>query len=326
MKKIIQNIRKKISLLLVIFLIIFTIPELTSAASLTGISDTLSRLKTGVAANHTIKFTTPTGIANGNTITLTFPASSFTMGASLSGVTIADDAGADNAVTSASWSAPTLTITASSSSVVAAGHTATIKIPTTQITNPAAAGTYVVSIGGTFGDTGKFAVVIVSDDQVAMSANVDPSITFSLSANSSTFGTLSTGSVTTASPNITLTIGTNANSGYTITVQDQGSGSAAGLYNSAASYNIASATALLSAGTEGYGIQGSSASATISSPYNVSGNNVGALSMAATNLATYGSSTSSNHTITVTHLAAISASSKAGSYADTLTYIATGNF
>lgn len=308
-----------LALFLVLVINFFYLP--VHAASLSSISDTLSRLKISTAANHTIVFTTPSGIDSGDTITLTFPGTSFTMGASLTGVTIGG-----NAVTSATWSAPTLTITASATSTVAPAGTATIVIPSAQITNPSSANTYVVSIAGTFGDTGAFAIPIIADEQVVLTASVDPSITFSLSANASAFGTLSTGSISTSSPNITLTVATNGSGGYTITVRDQGSGAADGLYNSASAALIDSATATLSAGTEGYGIQASSATATITAPYNVSGNDVGALQITAQSLATYSTNTTANHTVTVTHKAAISGSTKAGSYSDTLTYIATGNF
>lgn len=320
---------KLINITLVALLLFYFAPNV-QAAALSNLSNTMSREGSAATSNHTIKFTTPSGIATGNTVTLTFPSSTFTMPASLTGVTIADNGSADNAVTSASWNAGSgiLTITASASSTVLAGRQATIKIPSTQITNPTVATptTYVITIGGTFGDTGKIAVVVVPNDQVSLTANIDPSITLSLSANTTAFNTLSTGSVSTSTPNITLTVGTNAYSGYTISVQDQGNGSAGGLFNSAAGHNIVSNTALLVAGTEGYGIQATSANATIAAPYNVSGDNVGQLQITPQNLASFNSSTSSNHIITVSHLAAISASSKAGSYSDTITYIATGNF
>jgi hypothetical protein len=345
MKKLTQNLRKNISLLLIISLILFLIPQkLAFAASLTALSDTLSRMKASTASNHTIKFTTPSGVAAGQTMTITFP-TGFTIGSvDYTDIDVADDgvdltlaATASGTTWGAAFSGQVLTIT-SGTGTIAGSSVITIEIGLNatfgvagdaQIINQTVAQNNTdpkIVIGGTFGDAGTIAVEIVADDQVVLSASVDPSITFSLSANSSAFGSLSTGSVTTSSPNIDLTIATNANAGYTITVKDQGSGSAAGLYNSDASYNIASASATLSAGTEGYGIQGSSAQATIASPYNVSGNQVGALQTTAQNLATYNTSTSGNHTITVTHKAAISGSTKAGSYGDTLTYIATGNF
>lgn len=307
------------------FALLFMFAPNTHAAALTSVSATLSRSKAAQTADHQYKFTTPSGIQTGDTITLTFPAGSFTMAASLTGVTIANGAGADNAVTSATWSSPTLTITASASSIVTAAAVGTIKIPSAQITNPAV-GTYVVSIAGTIGDTGTLAIPIITEDQVTMTASVDASMTFSVSAASSDFGTLSTGSVTTASPNITLTIGTNTNGGYTLYVKDQGNGTVGGLYNASSSANIGSSSGLLAGGTEGYGVQASSANATITAPYNVSGNNVGQLQRTGQSLASYNTYTASNHSITVSHLASISASTRPGSYVDTITYVATGNY
>lgn len=307
------------------------------AASLTVISDTMSRLKVSETSDHTVKFTTPSGIQNGDTITLTFPAASFTMGASLTGVTIADGAGADNAVTSAAWSAPTLTITASSSSVVAGGNVATIKIPNAQITNPSSANTYIISIAGTFADTGSIAVVIVTDDQVVLTASVDPSITFSLSANTSSFGTLAPGVVDTAGTTVTLTVGTNGNGGYLITVRDAGNGANPGLYNSVGSAIIGSAdasynaTGNLDSVPEGYGLQaactaGCTTVTHVASDFRQATNIVGGVTRTNKNLVTYASPTSTDHTITNTYKAKASASTKAGSYTDTLTYIATATF
>ncbi|NCN28328.1 hypothetical protein GW915_12235, partial [bacterium] len=144
------------------------------------------------------------------------------------------------------------------------------------------------------------------------------------------FGTLS-GSVATSSPNITFTISTNAQSGYAITVQDEGSGTNPGLYKTAggaytigsADYSYANSADLGS--VAGYGIQCSSASATCTSPYNVSGTNVGGYERTATSFATY-SGTADNHTVTLTSKAKVSGSTPAGSYNDTVTVIATGNF
>ena len=339
-------------LYLVFALFVFFMPQVASAAALTALSDTMSRLKISTASNHTIKYTSPTGVAAGQTMTVTFPAG-FTIGTvdyTDVDVSWGPTTGAENELTLAvtpvttTWGASftgqvltiisaTGTITAASKVIIKIGLNATFGVAgDQQIQNHATAATYVITIAGTFTDTGKIAIVILTDDQVQLTATVNPSITFSLSANSSAFGELSTGSITTSSPNITLTIGTNAQSGYTITVQDAGNATNPGLYNSTATSLIGSAdaayadTATLAAGTEGYGIQGSSASATIATRYLQTGNAVGGMELTATTLASYSSSMSANHTVTVIHKAAISTFTKAGSYTDTLTYIATGNF
>lgn len=301
------------------------VPYAHASGTLTSISDTMSRLKTGVASDHTVTFTTPTGIVNGNTVTLTFPSSSFTMGASLSSVTIADNGGADNAVTSASYSANVLTITASASSVVAAGHTATIKIPSAQITNPAAA-TYVITIGGTFGDTGKVAVVILTDDQIPVTASVDPSLSMTVANTTLALGTLSSSSVASSSTN-NVVIGTNGSHGYTISVKDAGNSSNPGLYNSGSSKLIASSTATLSAGTEGYGaICGKTSGSGSCSFADGSTNNVTGMSLVGATFASYNAKPSGNDTFTIGVKAAIASSTDAGSYTDTLTVIGTANF
>jgi len=292
-------------------------------ASLTTVSDTLSTLKTGVAANHTINFTLTGGdaITNGETITLTFPGSSFTMGGSLTGVTIADNGGADNAVTSALWSAPTLTITASGTSTVAANHTATIKIPSAQITNPAV-GTYVVSIGGNFGGTGSFAVAIIADDQIPVSGSVNPTLTFTVANTTLDLATMDSGAVATSVYN-TITIGTNGSKGYTITVKDLN----AGLLNSAASKTITSATATLSGGTEGYGGNCNKVSGSGSCTF-VDGatNNVTAFTTAGSTFASYNAKPSATENYQIRVKAAIATTTEAGSYTDTLTVIGTANF
>ncbi len=334
MKTVKEYGRKPFIIGLILLLNLLAFPFGVKAESVSAISDTMTRQAKDEDAIHTIEFTTPTGVAAGETITVTFPAgfdistlvytdmqleddgTPLTLGSTPSGTTW----GAQVAGQVVTFTSGTGTIGATSVVTIVLGGA------THKVGNPGTANTYIVNIGGTMDDSGSFAVVIVDNDQVSVTASVAPSITFSLSANSTAFGQLSTGSVSTSTGDITLTVGTNGVNGYTITIQDEGTGTNAGLFNSGTSTYIASASALLSAGTEGYGINASSASATIAAPYNVSGNNVGALQRTAQNLATYNTATSSNHSITVKHLAAISASTKAGSYVDTLTYIATGNF
>jgi hypothetical protein len=326
----ISKTKKFLGILISLLLLYVVNISVAQAAVVSTISDTMTRQKISTTSNHTLIFTTPTGIHNTDTISLTFPSSSFTMGSSLSGVTIADGAGADNVVTSANYAANVLTITASASSTVAAGHVATIKIPSTQITNPSTSGSYKIAIAGTFGDTGSFAVPITigNDDQIAIQGDVGFSITLALSTNACNLGTMTTGAVASCGP-FTYTVGTTAGGGYTVTVQDQGSGTNPGLYKSAATaYLIPTNTATLVAGTEGYGIQGAinTGSQTIAAVYLKTGTDVGALSRSATTISSYASATPSDQVTDVRAKAAISAGTAAGSYQDTLTFSATGNF
>lgn len=340
--KINQILAKKIFTVISALALLFAFMPATYAAPLTAVSATPTRIVASTAASHVFKYTTPTGVAAGEYMRITFPAG-FTIGSVAFGdidVTWGPSTGVENSLTlaaapsGATWGAAfvsqalsvtsgTGTITAGSKVIVTIGTNATGGV--NQITNPAV-GTYVISVDGTFGDTGSVAIPIISADQVTLTASVDASMTFSLSGTTSAFGVLSTGAVTTASPNITLTIGTNTNGGYTVYVKDQGNGTNGGLYNAGQSYNLASGTATLASGTEGYGINATSANATITAPYVAAGNNVGQLQRVGQSLATFGTFTSSNHTIAVSHMAAISASTRPGSYTDTITYVATGNY
>ena len=346
-----NTFRKLFGLFMVLMTLSFFAPQIVIAAGpLTALSDTMSRLqKSTVKSDHTIKFTTPTGVSAGQNIQITMP-TGFAIGTvdyTDIDVSWGPSTGAENELTldgtasGTTWGASftgqvltivsgTGTITGTSKVIVEIGLNATSGDQ--QITNHATAGTYTITIAGTFTDTGTIAIVILDNDQVQLSASVDPSITFSLSANSSAFGPLSVGSITTSSPNITLTVGTNSLNGYTISVRDAGNTTNPGLYNSAATYLVGSSNAayddndLLEIGQEGYGIQAASAGATIAARYDQTGNNVGGLEITATTLATYTTTMTTNHTIAVTHKAAIAAFTSAGSYADTLTYVATGNF
>lgn len=158
-----------------------------------------------------------------------------------------------------------------------------------------------------------------------------PTVSCSTNITSTSFGTLTTGSVSTASFNASTTMScSNTSLGCTLTVQGAGNGTSPGLATTSPAYLILSVTATLSAGTEGYGIQatttatGSGGTLGLNSIYNKTGNAVGALSLSAITLA---SSTIdvTNREVVVPHLAAISTQTQAGSYADTITYSCTAN-
>lgn len=332
----------KIFALIMTFAISMMLVPTVNAAALTSVTAVMSRQASSQASNYDVSFVTPTGVTAAQTITLTWPAG-FTMSTIVFGDVDMRDNGSPVTLaatpSAATWGAAVsgqvLTLT-SATGTIAAGHTVRILIGTNttdggvgthQIANNSSIGTYVVSIGGTMADSGSFAVPIVTTDQVTLSATVSTSMTFTLSGNSSAFGSLSTGSVNPGGTDITLTAASNTNAGYTVSVRDQGDGSTGGLYNSGATYNIASATATLSAGNEGYGIQASTATgATLSATYNKTSNNVGGLTVAPQTLFSRAAANTANDTVLIHHLAAISGFTKAGTYADTITYVATGNY
>ena len=226
------------------------------AANLTYVKDTLSNSDSGSASNHTIEFLSPTGVAGGQTITVTFP-TGFT---STSTLTLADFdlefAGVDETLVvgtpgAAQWgisttsSSNTITFTAHAGESLTALATATIKIGTNagaggtgtnRITNPTATTTsYEISITAGPSDSGQTRVAIV--DNVLVTANVDTSLTFTVSgvAGGSTvngsptttaaattnqtlpFGTLASNVSKTLAQD--LLVATNARNGFVVTVE-----------------------------------------------------------------------------------------------------------
>lgn len=165
----------------------------------------------------------------------------------------------------------------------------------------------VKALNGDFTETGW------SPESAEASTEV-PYITLEISNAEVYFGTLSANSVSQTS-GIDVTIDTNATSGYQTYISGTGNSVSGGLYNG--SNLITSATTVLSAGTEGYGAQASSGTATIAGKYGVSGNNVGSVDLIVSPLSSSASEVLSEVT-NVLFKVAISGVTEAGEYADTV--------
>ncbi|MEX0594650.1 MAG: hypothetical protein WD157_00940, partial [Patescibacteria group bacterium] len=195
----------------------------------------------------------------------------------------------------------------------------------------------VITIGGSFNGTGTAAVEIVADNTAVVNASVGPSITCGFAGLTTTFSNLTTGLISTADTNTVITISTNAESGFNLTVRDEGDGADPGLYKSSAPTSIIGSatdafadTATLAAGTDGFGIQastsgGSGASVTIAARYDQTSNAVGGLELTDTQVAS-ATGAVANRAVTIVHKAAVGGLTPAGSYTDTLTYVCTGTF
>ncbi len=230
------------------------------------------------------------------------------------------------------------------------------------LTNPGSAGSQTIDVsmtdmGVAASHSASFAVSILEDDQVAVSATVSPTLTFDIDIQSTcgtesaapyavALGTLVPTSVSTAANHICLDLDTNASGGAVVTVQ--GSGSVDGLESGSSGDTIGTTYASggagvtdLVAGTEGYGLCVSATSvvtgsATGVAPYNGvcssnGGNRVGGVDSAApqfivtTNAAAVDGT--ANNTADILVKAAISATTLAANdYADILTFIATSTF
>lgn len=352
-REIIKRLQHALAVFSVLALLLATVQiRPASAAAVTSLKDTLSRLQASTAANHTIQFTTPTGVAAGQTMTLTF-GSGFTMNSiDFADIDVADDgvdltlaATASGATWGAALSSQVVTIT-SGTGTIAASSVVTIEIGTnatagasgdTQITNPTASST-TVAIAGTFGDSGTLAINIIADDTVDITATVDPTITFSISDVAIGFGSLSSstgrwatsdatgGNASAAQPTAahTLAIATNAQSGWAITYSGATLTSGSNTITDAATIDEDSDG---TPGSEQFGISASTdGDATIASGYlRDSVADFDFVPSTTTTLVSESGETNTE-TISVSYLANISTITEAGSYTTSITYIATGTF
>jgi len=310
----------------------------------------MSSSKISTLSSHVLKFTTPTGAADSSdTIIITFPSDFNFTSKTIGTVTFTHGAttGAESSETLAAspsgtaWGAVfsgtqnrILTLTAPTDGVgtaaIAASDKVIITYDSTNSTNASSATSYAIAVSGAFGDTGTITVNILSDDQVAVTATVSQSLTFSISDNTIEFGTLSASAAQYADNSAgdaseveahTLIVGTNASNGYTMTLNGATLTSGANTITAIGSSNTAS-----SAGTEQFGLRmtASGGSGAVTAPYAAAG--FAFDSAAFPDQVASASGASTNTTYSARYLANITSSTEAGSYSATLTYVATANF
>jgi hypothetical protein len=344
---------KPLSLLLVLAVTVVTVFPFNSAqaASLTGLSDTMTSLSVSATSSHTMRFTTPSGASSAtSTIIITFPATYDFTGKSTTTITFTHGAstGLENTETlngvpsATNWGVVfsgtanrILTLTPPTDGVGAAAVAPNDKVIITysaaSSTNPTAAGSYTTSISGVFGDIGDMTNVILNNNQVNISGTVPQSITFTISTTSISFGTLSAVAARFASSTAAgdaaeveahnIIAGTNAANGYTITATGTTLTYGVSTINPIGSANTASAV-----GTEQFGLRAVAAGGTgaVSAPYAAAGFAYATTSFPST-LATAAGATT-NTTYSIRYLANIAANTEAGVYTAAVSYIATSNF
>jgi hypothetical protein len=344
----------------------FSYPQVArAAASVTTVSDTMSRIQISQYSSHQIKFTTGNAIATTtDTITITFPSDFDFTGAVITDVTFTHGAstGAETTETLAAtpdasnWGAVfsgsplrVLTLTAPTDGVgaasVAAGNKIIISYTVTgnHFKNGTTATTYLTTIALNGSDCGtpsaQFAITLLTADQVTVSTTIDPYLTLTLTTTSVTLtksgggnpNYQSGGTGYNQSTANTLLAGTNGNTGYTITYYGDT------LKNGGTSIDAMATKTTSSVGTKQFGINLKS-NTTPTTGTNVSGSGTGTPSSdyntadnfryivnTATALASASAPTASN-TFTVTYIANVDATTPAGAYSTTITYICTGNF
>ena len=220
----------------------------------------------------------------------------------------------------------------------------TVTISNSHIVNPTSDDTYTITIktydlgddnafGGadanadTLEDTGSAAVVI-GNNQVTISGTVDPSLTLTLSATSCALGTLSSANIQTCQYN--STVSTNASSGYTAYIKDDGN-----LRNATNDIDdVAGGTT--DYGSEEYGVSTSegdsvditatnSSATCTSNDGGTTATNALALTTSDQSYATEASPIDSD-VVTLCHSASISGTTPAGAYSHTVTITVIGNF
>jgi hypothetical protein len=350
-------IKKKFFIPIVIFSILFgsTAPIFSfrvMAASLTALSDTQSTIKAATASNHDITFTTPTGVASGQTIILTWD-NSTSVNASLdfNDIDVLDDgvnvtlAGSPSGATWGAVRTSATVITLTNGNVaVAGGSVVRIKIGTNassgatgthQITN-GSAGTTSLAITGTFTDTGTISTPIISDDVVNVTATVNQTISFAVSDNTIGFGTLTTANARYATGDTngttsdtaahTLTVSTNAANGYSITLQGATLTSGSNSIDAIGATSAASSPASEQFGI--YATKSGGVNATITTRYSDNATPkfaYNATALASDTLST-GTSATNTETYSIHYIANIAGTTEAGSYTTNITYVGTGNF
>jgi hypothetical protein len=346
------SVYKMLSLAIIAALMLYAMPfKFAFAATVTSASDTMSNLTVNATSTHSISFVSPTGAnQNTDTISITFPSDFDFTGKAIAGLSFTHGVtnGTENTETLAAspsgtdWGAAfsgtenrVLLLTAPSdgtgAAVVAPGDKLIIGYTGTDSINPSSPGSYSIAIAGAFGDTGEITVNILTNDQVSITATVPQSLTFSISDNSISFGNLSAVAARHASGTASgqsteveahnLIVGTNATNGYTMTVNGNTLTSGANTINAIGNTNTSS-----SVGTEQFGFRltASGGSGAVVAPYAAAGfafNTGGLPDQVATSTAA-----SANTTYSARYLANITASTEAGSYTATLTYVATANF
>lgn len=342
------NMLKRLILASLVFLLaIFPYLHLRSdvqAATLTSMTDTMTRLKISVVANHTIVFTTPTGVTDTETITITFPAAFNTASIVEDDVDVADDGtdlttaadctGSEHAGVAMAGDVLTISLCSGDGGAIAATSVVTVEIGTNatasgtgvnQITNPGSSGSNTIAIAGTMTDSGSLAVPIMTDDQVTVSATVDPTITSLLSSSTCLLGILDNTSINFCSYNNNVT--TNASSGYSSTILDDGNLRSSG----GDDINDETGDSDVDEGTEEYGVSSDDTTGTqaiIDSTGCDDSGTFEAASAITTDAQEYADNTGpvDAEITTLCHSASVLGTTPAGSYSHLTTHITTGTF
>ncbi len=242
-----------VSLVLAVGFSYLTVSKVANAAAVTAFKDVVTDPRPLTSSNHTITLTLGNSVDAGETLTFDFGAGYATSGVDYTDMDVTDDAGELTlaaAPSGATWGivfAETLTLT-SGTGVIATSSVVVIEIGTNaaeggagdqQVENPtksAGVGTadvYDLTVGGTSGNTGTTKIAVI--EGVTVSVTIASSLSFSIAGVVDSSCTGDSGSPTAITTTVdtvpfstvnadafyagcqTLTAGTNASDGYSVT-------------------------------------------------------------------------------------------------------------
>lgn len=306
--------KKIFSLGLILALIITTTP-VTVAAAIQNASIAVGSHKISETTTYVFQFDLPTALGALDEVTITFPA-----GFDLT--TAVFDSSTPGATDNIAGQVITLVFGAQT-----AGTTYTITVD--DIVNHATPGNYTIEIASDNGDTGEITIPILNDDQVVITARVNQTLNFAVSENAVSFGDLTPSNAryatTTGGENAettahTLTAGTNAQAGYTISV-------AGDTLTSDLADTIDPIAAAVTPGIEQFGLkaeEGTVANGEIDAKYDGTYDLPASPTVAET-LATNVGPTN-NEVYEIFYVANIAPLTEPGNYSTTFTYTMTANF
>jgi hypothetical protein len=346
---------KSLSILGIVGLVLQAVLLFTTApaqaGNLTATYIRLDRMRTGVAANMRVVFTTSVDVVTEEKLKISFQ-DAHTI--ATSGITTSIATCPSETSTTALPGTFTITsdntngskhVTLSGVTDLTASTAYCVDI-NGAITNTGSAGQYKTTVetqdsGATMLDLTKVALRIVDGttnwDQITVTATVPPSFAFTLSGTTDTFATDLDPASVLSTAGRTVTIATNGPSGWIAWVKDSNQGltsAIAGNYTIPTSGTVDGAPTTLVAGTEGFVLDtdlttdaAGGCTVTIDPEYNGGVSAGGTLSSTFQPIASCSGGTSSNDVITILEKAAISgATPAAGDYTDTLTVVGAGRF
>lgn len=259
-----------------------------------------------------------------------------------SGTTAWPGIGTATAVSGAAVTFPTTAMTNGTQYCFTFSATSTLSNPTGAATNLTGS-IQTQTSGGAALETVNYALAIVSNDQISVTATVPPTFSFSLSGNTAALGTLATSGNPTTATAITATISTNAQNGWVAWVKNTNANSA--LISSStsdgiclgANYPTCTGAAFTTgvgnvhslSGAAGYGVSGAAGtgSPTIATEYAGSSTSFGSLDSTKFEKIASNTAPASGNTFTLTVGAEASPTNKAATdYADTITLSGAGQF